>query len=168
MTNAIQQFSFDDLKKKIAEDTQSKFGSMIPPEVFEQLIERAVNEFFELESTTYEVVRAYHTSEKITATLSPFKLMVWQKVKEIVRPALDKWFDEHKAALADQMAEHLKLPQFGSTLTGAVVPMATHMAQLQAIHALQASVHPYQMQVWQTLNQHGIGMTPPPAPMSIG
>ncbi|MNL08453.1 hypothetical protein D3C87_1291740 [compost metagenome] len=162
MANELQAFSFDDLKKKIAEDTQSKFGSMIPPEVFEQLIEKAVSEFFEVESATYEVVSSYHSSENIKATLSPFKLMVWQKVKDIVRPALDKWFDTHRADLSEQMDEHLKNPQFGSTLTGAIVPMATHMAQLQAMSAVRAAVGPYQQEVWRQLGQQGIHLPPPP------
>ncbi len=161
MSNAMQNFSFDDLKKKIAEDTQSRFGALIPPEVFEGLVEKAVREFFETDTSTYDVVSAYHSSEKIKSVLSPFKLMVWQKVQSIVRPALEKWFEEHKQELQDQMTEHMKEPKFGTTLTGAVGPIATHMAQLQAMNAMAAAVQPYQMEVWRQLTGQGIHLPPP-------
>jgi len=161
----VQPFTFDDLKKRIAEDVQSKFGSMIPPEVFEDMIEQSVRKFFESTTETFRVTRVNYASSEVETSLSPFQIIVWSKLRDIVRPALDKWFGEKQEEITKMMEEALQTnTNYGATLNSAVGPMVTGMAQVQALAAMRQATYPYQLQVAQTLSHAGIMVPWPIAP----
>lgn len=100
---SLVKFDMNDLKTRVTSSIQAQFGMLIPQEVFDGMVAEAINEFFHNTSTigvkkvsvpikNTGYTTAYEEVLTLTETTTPFKLMVFQYLREMASKALDQYF----------------------------------------------------------------------------
>lgn len=147
----ITQFSMDDLKKRIAEQTQAQFGALIPKEMFEGLIEQSVKAFFE-ESRRYEVTTVDHPDDAckghwnrrkvnvLSHEMTPFRQMVWLRLQEIVHPMIEEWMQGNRKTLQNHVVDQLNGPDLSKPFNQSVSSMAAVVTQAQTLAAMNTAL----------------------------
>lgn len=96
-------------KERVAESVRASFGMMIPEEDWRCLVDKEVKAFFEEPSKSYAIVEkytgkpggfSYDSSVKYldleAPGLTPFRVMVWNCLHDLVKPVIHKYFQEHE------------------------------------------------------------------------
>ncbi len=131
MSTAVAQIP--DLKEKIADHIRNTFGSLIPEEVWGQMIDKEMKAFFEdfIEWEVKEVAipgsnANYGWQERtkmaMVAKMTPFRALVWQAMSPLVHKKIDEalttgqfgavieriWGNDGTEGIANiQLSEHL-------------------------------------------------------------
>lgn len=147
----VTQFSMEDLKKRIAEQTQSQFGALIPKEMFEGLIEESVKAFFE-EPQRYGVktiehpddVRLDHWRRRkvdvLTHEMTPFRQMVWMRLQELVHVMIEDWMQANVVALREHVVETLHGPDLSKPFNQSVSSMAAVITTQQTYSVMDTAL----------------------------
>ena len=100
----VTQFDPNALKKRVAETVQSTFGMLIPEDKWNSMVEQEVVAFFETEENLVWQRREEHTNDpwckkyyhELIYSMTPFRLMVWQALKEQITERFKKVIDDDK------------------------------------------------------------------------
>jgi len=173
----VQPFTLDDLKKRIAENTQAQFGALIPKEMFEGLIEESIKAFFE-NTQRYEVKEITHPDDTrkhryeqrklsvLTEEMTPFRQMVWLRLKVLVAPMIDEWLAANVEHLRTHANELLNGPDLSKPFNQAVGSLAAVVQQQQIYTAMDAALSNVGAQVTQAMQTQlipdgiGVGLVP--------
>jgi len=94
MSDALEQFDPDAMKKRIAESVKNQFADLIPKKVWDEMINKEFQAFFEdaevkiIPFDAENPKKRYYSNTKIwgsTAPMSPFRQMVWEAMAKILR-----------------------------------------------------------------------------------
>lgn len=87
LTTAQSQF-----QERVKNHIKDTFVSLIPEEEFARMVDAEIKAFFEnTVDYTWEAA-GYRDTEKLKISMTPFRQMVWSKVKPIVEAELQNWF----------------------------------------------------------------------------
>jgi hypothetical protein len=88
---AVMQNAFQERVKNHMKDV---IGTLIPDEQFAKMVNDEIKAFFETPvQFTWESGSGYRSDQTLKTNITPFRQMVWSKVKPIVESELQKWFD---------------------------------------------------------------------------
>ena len=147
----ITTFSMDDLKRRIAEQTQAQFGTLSPKEMFEGLIEQSVKAFFE-ESQRYGVKTIDHPDDArkdhwnrrkvdvLTHEMTPFRQMVWMRLQELVHPMIEEWLQDNLEDLRLHVRSQLSGPELSKPFNQSIASMAAVVTQQQTFSVIHTAV----------------------------
>lgn len=101
-----QQFSMDDLKKRIEESVIVNMGMMMPEEALKELVTKAIDRFFSAQEK-FTVTRNHdngYSSSRVpnvscTMECSTFEMMVWNAIFPIVKEHLKKFVEDTNSEL---------------------------------------------------------------------
>lgn len=158
-------FSMDDLRKKVAEDAQARFGALIPAEKFQGMIDAAIKEFFETPVSWSMHIGDRHGytdrySDKMTTPISPFKALVWSYLHKETVKVLDELFKAKENIGHQVILNALKEDtQLSDVLDTRIAQLAGLMANTQSQLLQQAATSHLLRALTQyaaTNNQHGL------------
>lgn len=148
MSNEVQHFKMEDVQARVAETIKAQFAMMIPDEAFDTMAKMAIDDFFKTEKS-YRVSRherrvavpgSYHDRteswHELATPLTPFKLMMWEAIRELVAAKLKEWSTGQQDALK---AEIDKFFETGSEFQGEVADNLENLAKKMAA-AMQTSI----------------------------
>ena len=93
--SSLQPFDPNTFKQRVHDHIVSTFGSLIPPEQFEMMVNAQVKAFFEDEREwTLKQDGHYGHNFNVNMRVTPFRQMVWERVRKEVNDQLDKQFAE--------------------------------------------------------------------------
>lgn len=135
MSNIINPADF---KTKVTELVVNSFGSLIPPETLQQLIDEQIKAFFE-EPTSLQFSSVTHSySSHVTslkAPMTPFRALVWTQVSTLVKKDLESYLMRPDSTLQQLVRDMVK----ASPIEGATLTLAQHLS-VQMASSLMASV----------------------------
>jgi hypothetical protein len=110
----IQKFDMQSVQQRVSETMKAQFAMLIPDEAFEQMANTAITEFFSTETNFefQEIKRpnpngTYYTDQHLKYVLShaitPFKAMLWEEVRKIVKGKIDAWLKSEVAAVNEKI-----------------------------------------------------------------
>ena len=127
-----------DFKTKVTELVVNSFGSIIPPETLQQLIDEQIKAFFE-EPTSLQFSSVTHSySSHVTslkAPMTPFRALVWTQVSTLVKRELESYLMRPDSTLQQLVRDMVK----ASPIEGATLTLAQHLS-IQMASSLMASV----------------------------
>jgi hypothetical protein len=89
MSTDIAAFDPAALKKRVAETVQVQFGMLIPEAQFTEMVNREIRAFFEDDHLNHvEVFNNSYNSQSVKVRCTPFRVMVWDRVHEILKKKL--------------------------------------------------------------------------------
>ena len=108
----------EEFNERVSKKVKDIFMDLLPEEVFTEMVTNEINAFFE-ESAEFEIVKGHNggygspkVPDKIAGKVSPFRLIVWESVNEIVR----KKIGEHLHS--EQFRVDVTFNQFGQKEVG--------------------------------------------------
>lgn len=91
MTSSKQLAVSEEFNERVSKKVKDVFMDLLPEEVFHEMVSKEMTAFFE-ESVEFEIVKGESggfsrpsTPDKIVGKVSPFRLIVWEVVNELVR-----------------------------------------------------------------------------------
>lgn len=114
MSTDIQKFDMAAVQQRVSDTIKAQFAMMIPDEAFDAMAQAAITEFFHTEksfefmdirrpNTNSSYYNDQHLKYVLAHTVTPFKAMLWEEVRTIVKEKMNKWIKEEKAGVADQI-----------------------------------------------------------------
>jgi hypothetical protein len=137
----IQQFKMEDVQKRVAETIKAQFAMLIPEEAFNEMAKTAINDFFNTEQS-YKVTRnerripnpsgygdRTETWYQLATPLTPFKVMLWEAIREEVEQRVKRWSGEQQAALKAEIDQFFAVgTEFHGEFSGQIEVLAKKMA----------------------------------------
>lgn len=76
--------TFQQVQERIKEQVKVQFFNMLPDEAFQQLIQKEIEAFFEVTDQKFDIRKGdnWGSYAKLQADVSPFRLLVWEQVKD--------------------------------------------------------------------------------------
>lgn len=102
--------TFQQVQDKIKEQVKVQFFNMLPDDAFQKLIDAEINAFFEVKGAEYTIKNASgYNRDKLVAETSPFRVLVWDQVRELTKARMKVVFEseEFKQACMSPGAESL-------------------------------------------------------------
>lgn len=158
MTN----FTMEDLKKKIQEQTVVSMGMMMPEEHLKELVDEAIEKFFDptikFHINTNNSYSYYDSQRRSTAEslVSPFTLMVWEKLTPIVKQSIDDYFNNETEKVQKDVTDNTISEDFKVKAGESIAKLVPHMAYFQASQSTMLAMTVLKEQIRQTLGPHQI------------
>lgn len=161
----MSQFSMEDLKKRIQEQTVISMGMMMPEEHLKQLVDEAVTSFFD---TTHQFAIVtensnYYSSQRASQTrmtASPFTLMVWERVSKIAAKAIDEYFTQESTGVTEAIKSEVISDEFKHKAGQALAILAPSMARIESLQHLQVAIDLTKDKIVRSLHHAGIMVFP--------
>lgn len=158
----MSQFSMDDLKKRIQEQTVVSMGMMMPEEHLKQLVDEAITGFFDKDAGFSVRESGWNWDNNKTTEYklkgSAFQVLVWQKVREVVSKAIDTYFHEEQSEISTKISETVRTAIHEKVVVS-VASIAPFMASTAALHATNMAVDQLHSQVKSAFHQFGMNTT---------
>lgn len=85
--------TFQHVQDKIKESVKVQFFDLLPDEAFQKLIQEEINAFFEVEGKEYVLKSGSYGNSTLVAKISPFRVLVWDQVKELTKDRINQILD---------------------------------------------------------------------------
>lgn len=133
------------LKDRITQSVVSQFAAMIPEEAFAGMVDEVIQKFFNKTNAinVTEINGGWHDRQRkyrMDVELTPFQVMVWKNVQELVAEKLDEYFAEHKNALKDEMGKMFATPRMDGAVAGNVALLTHAMANVQQLRIAEQAM----------------------------
>ena len=94
--------NFQQVQDRIKEQVKVQFFNMLPDEAFQELIKKEIEAFFSNEDSKWDFVKTSHYSNvtSLQASVSPFRLLVWEQVRNQTAERLKKAYESEEFKIA--------------------------------------------------------------------
>lgn len=135
--DSVVEFDPNALKARVAETVQVAFGKLIPEDQWVQMVDKEVKAFFELEvELNYKEKTVYRSRGEdaerweIRATMTPFRLMVWEQLQDLIGKKLRQQLESPGFSTDYVWDGQDKEYQLGDVLLAKLEEMGPKMASL--------------------------------------
>lgn len=113
--NALANINVQDFKQRVQDHVLNTFGSLIPQEQFEQMVNAEIKSFFEgkteIQITKVESSYSSGRVEALKTNLTPFRAVVYAAVLKMVGSQLDTFFTSEHAPVKKMIQELIEIPE---------------------------------------------------------
>ena len=88
--------TFQEVQDRIKESVKVQFFNLLPDEAFQKLIDAEINSFFEVKGSEYTFKSTSYNCGKLVAELSPFRVLVWEQVRELAKARMKAVFESEE------------------------------------------------------------------------
>lgn len=110
----LQAIDVSDFKKRVQDHVVNTFGSLIPPQQFEALVNAEIKAFFE-QTVSFEVSRVHsewgRNIDSFKTAMTPFRAVVWAKTQQMAQEAMRDFFNGPHAPVRKILDELTQLPE---------------------------------------------------------
>lgn len=142
MSSDVTQFKMEDVQRRVSETIKAQFAMMIPDEAFEEMARLAIKDFFETaKNFTFEQVgTGYNPRYSIQTPLTPFKFMMWERVRVLTEEKLKEWEVKERRALGGAIKKFFETDlEFQGSVAANVSVLAKQMAAAQQMQILDTA-----------------------------
>lgn len=162
----MSNFSMEDLKKRIQEQTVVSMGMMMPEEHLKSLVDEAVTQFFDPKMRfrlNTDNASSYYASQRQTTAdflVSPFTLMVWEKLTPLVKAIIEEHFTNEIEKVREEVKKDAVSEEFKQKAAKSIAELIPHMAAYQAAESTALAVWKLKDQIQMVLAPHQIYFDP--------
>lgn len=151
------------LEEKVREKVVTTFASLIPESVFDDLVSKAIKEYFEDTTKSFVIEKisegVYYNSGSVTQAalkLTPFKYLVWSELHKLTKTAIEEFFTSRREEIKKSMLEKYTS---SSTIKGlenaSLEVIMTRQQETMFQVMLTSALESYKYNLVQTFHQAG-------------
>ncbi len=151
--------NFQQVQDRIKEQVKVQFFNMLPDEAFQQLIQKEIEAFFTNEHSKWEFNRtsSYSNVTALEASVSPFRLLVWEQVRNHTAKRMKDVFESD--AFKDACMSSKLEGELGDAAKSRFEALCIAMAGSFFQQVMSQAIYQTKNDVYNSISASGISLT---------